>query len=223
MNPNFLLVHRNRYSEGMDNGQMTPRGYPNFIFYIKNLRFLVFRTDGRTDRNKSGGGCSRKSGMLHFPLPGSYVGTVLLSTSLVTCHPRCCLSSLVIHDVSYHLSPTMPLLCQCCCHHWRHCRFESIFLTWTGCFGFLFICSGHHMVYIGQGAKNVGEPTSCHNVYTYVEKRLWYREGLFTCSGHVYFGMLLLFIVEHQPTSLKSGAVQHIVCPWNSKIISKLK
>jgi hypothetical protein len=30
LNPNFLLVHRNRYSEGMDNGQKTPRGHPDF-------------------------------------------------------------------------------------------------------------------------------------------------------------------------------------------------
>ncbi len=35
----------------MDNGQMTPRGHPDFNSYIKNLRVLVFRTDGRTDRD----------------------------------------------------------------------------------------------------------------------------------------------------------------------------
>ncbi len=29
---------------------MTPRGYPNFNSYVKNLRVLVFRTDGRMDR-----------------------------------------------------------------------------------------------------------------------------------------------------------------------------
>ncbi len=50
MNQNFLLVHRNRYSERMDYGQMTPRGYPNFNSYIKNLRVLVFRTDRRTEK-----------------------------------------------------------------------------------------------------------------------------------------------------------------------------
>ncbi len=49
MNPNFLLVLRNRYSGGMDDGQMTPRGNPNINFYVKNLRFLVFQTDGQTD------------------------------------------------------------------------------------------------------------------------------------------------------------------------------
>jgi hypothetical protein len=50
LNPNFLLAHRKRYSEGMDNGQKTPRGNPNFNFYVKNLRFFVFWTDRQTDR-----------------------------------------------------------------------------------------------------------------------------------------------------------------------------
>jgi hypothetical protein len=49
MNRNFLLVHRNRHSQGMDDGQMTPRGNPNFNSYVKNLCFLVFQTDGRID------------------------------------------------------------------------------------------------------------------------------------------------------------------------------
>jgi hypothetical protein len=39
------MAHRNRYLEGTDNGQMTPRGYPNFDSYIKKLRILVFMTD----------------------------------------------------------------------------------------------------------------------------------------------------------------------------------
>ncbi len=50
LNPNFLLAHRNRYSEGMENGQKTPRGHPNFNSYVKNLHVLVFRIDGPTDR-----------------------------------------------------------------------------------------------------------------------------------------------------------------------------
>jgi hypothetical protein len=29
---------------------MTPRGYPNFNSYVKNLRVLVFRTDRQMDR-----------------------------------------------------------------------------------------------------------------------------------------------------------------------------
>jgi hypothetical protein len=49
MNPNFLLIHRNRYLEGMDDGQKTPRGHPEFNSYVKILRVLVFITDGRTD------------------------------------------------------------------------------------------------------------------------------------------------------------------------------
>jgi hypothetical protein len=49
MNPDFLLVHRNRYSEGMDDGQMTPRGYSNFNSYIKNLHVLVLRMDEQID------------------------------------------------------------------------------------------------------------------------------------------------------------------------------
>ncbi len=51
LHPNFLLAHRNRYSEGMDDGQKTPRGHPNFNSYVKNPRVLVFRTDGRIARD----------------------------------------------------------------------------------------------------------------------------------------------------------------------------
>ncbi len=36
---------KNRYSEGRIDRQMTPCGYPNFNFYVKNLRVLVFQTD----------------------------------------------------------------------------------------------------------------------------------------------------------------------------------
>jgi hypothetical protein len=32
LNPNFLLVHRNRYLEEIDDGQKTPRGHPDFSF-----------------------------------------------------------------------------------------------------------------------------------------------------------------------------------------------
>jgi hypothetical protein len=49
LNPNFFPPHKNRYSEGMDGGQRTPRGHPDFNSYVKILRVLVFRTDGRTD------------------------------------------------------------------------------------------------------------------------------------------------------------------------------
>jgi hypothetical protein len=39
LNPNFLIVHRNKYLEGFDNGQKTPRGHPDFHSYVK---FNVF-------------------------------------------------------------------------------------------------------------------------------------------------------------------------------------
>ncbi len=48
--PEFLLTHKNRYSEGMDDGQETPRGHPDFDSYVKILRVLVCITDGQTDR-----------------------------------------------------------------------------------------------------------------------------------------------------------------------------
>ncbi len=51
LNPNLLLAHRNRYSEGMDDGQKTPHGHPDFNSYVKNLCVLVFITDGWTDRD----------------------------------------------------------------------------------------------------------------------------------------------------------------------------
>jgi hypothetical protein len=41
------MGHRNRYLEGRDNGQMTPRGYPSFNSYVENLRFLY---SGQMDR-----------------------------------------------------------------------------------------------------------------------------------------------------------------------------
>jgi hypothetical protein len=40
---NFLLVHRNRYSEGMDDGQKTPRGHPDFHSYLNIQRVLYSR------------------------------------------------------------------------------------------------------------------------------------------------------------------------------------
>ncbi len=60
LNPNFLLVHRNRYSEGMDNGQKTPRGHPDVNSYEKILRVFIDnrrtnrQTDRQTDRQKDG-------------------------------------------------------------------------------------------------------------------------------------------------------------------------
>ena len=50
MNPNFLLAHRNRYLEGIDDEQMPPRGFPTFNSYIKNLHFFLFQTEGGTNK-----------------------------------------------------------------------------------------------------------------------------------------------------------------------------
>ncbi len=36
----YKMECRNRYSEGRNGRQMTPRGYPNFNFYVKNLLVL---------------------------------------------------------------------------------------------------------------------------------------------------------------------------------------
>jgi hypothetical protein len=46
----YMIARRNRYSEGMVDGQMTPRGYPNFNFYVKNLCVLISWMDGQMDR-----------------------------------------------------------------------------------------------------------------------------------------------------------------------------
>jgi hypothetical protein len=58
LNPNFLLAHRNRYLEGTDDGQKTPRGHPNLNSYVQNLPVFVFQTDrqtdGQTDRQTDG-------------------------------------------------------------------------------------------------------------------------------------------------------------------------
>jgi hypothetical protein len=48
------MGRRNRYLEWRDDGQMNPRGYTNFNFYIKNLRLFIFITDGQTDRQTDG-------------------------------------------------------------------------------------------------------------------------------------------------------------------------
>jgi hypothetical protein len=45
-----LLAHRNRYLEGMDGRQKTPRGHPDFIFYVQQLCVFIFQTDGLMDR-----------------------------------------------------------------------------------------------------------------------------------------------------------------------------
>jgi hypothetical protein len=49
LNPNFLLAHRNRNSEGTEDAQKTPRGHPDIKTYVQNLRVFIFWTDGRTD------------------------------------------------------------------------------------------------------------------------------------------------------------------------------
>jgi hypothetical protein len=45
----YKMAHRNRYLEETEDGQITPRGYPNCNFIVKNLHFLVFQTDGWTE------------------------------------------------------------------------------------------------------------------------------------------------------------------------------
>jgi hypothetical protein len=63
--------------------------------------------------------CSRKSKMVHFPLPGSYVGTVLLSTLLhqhhrhcnyCEAHPRCVILVAVINAPSLMSTSALLLL-----------------------------------------------------------------------------------------------------------------
>ncbi len=61
-----------------DDGQMTPRGYPNFNSYVKNLRFLVLPTDGQRD------------GQMDRDInPG---GLVYLARIDILSHPTVCLS-----------------------------------------------------------------------------------------------------------------------------------
>jgi hypothetical protein len=49
----YIMGCRNRYSEGTEDGQMTPRGYPNINSYVKKLRVLVFQIDRQTDRPRN--------------------------------------------------------------------------------------------------------------------------------------------------------------------------
>jgi hypothetical protein len=41
----YQMGGRIRFLEGRNDRQMTPRGYPNFSFYVKYLRFFVFWMD----------------------------------------------------------------------------------------------------------------------------------------------------------------------------------
>ncbi len=41
----LLIYTRCTWAGGTKNRQITPRGYPNFNSYVKNLRVLVFQTD----------------------------------------------------------------------------------------------------------------------------------------------------------------------------------
>jgi hypothetical protein len=70
LNPNFLLAHRKLYLEGMGDGQMTPRGYPDFNSYAKNLHVSIGKTDRQTDEDINlGGGClisSSRSTVLNY-------------------------------------------------------------------------------------------------------------------------------------------------------------
>ncbi len=52
LNLNFLLAHTNRYLEGMEDGQKTPRGHPDFNSYVKILRVFIRngQKNGQTDR-----------------------------------------------------------------------------------------------------------------------------------------------------------------------------
>jgi hypothetical protein len=45
LNPNFLLVHRNKYLEEKEDGQKTQRGHPDFQSYVKIQQVFIFQTD----------------------------------------------------------------------------------------------------------------------------------------------------------------------------------
>ncbi len=85
MNPNFLLAHRNRYSEGMNGGQKTPRGHPDFNSYVKILRVFIFQIDEQKDRDISTL-AARGLEALRVNLllkENSYVSNIILHRSLI--------------------------------------------------------------------------------------------------------------------------------------------
>ncbi len=51
----YMMARRNKYFEWMEDGQMTPRGNPNFNSYDKNLPILVFQSDGWMDGDNNPG------------------------------------------------------------------------------------------------------------------------------------------------------------------------
>ncbi len=56
------MAHRNRYLEVMDDGQMTPREYPNITSYVKYLRCSIGRMDGDINLGAGGLGHSLRVG-----------------------------------------------------------------------------------------------------------------------------------------------------------------
>ncbi len=64
----------NKYSEGMDNGQKTPRGHPDYNSYVNILR--VFIDNGRTIKRQTNG---RMEKLIRCGL-GNLIGSSRLST-----------------------------------------------------------------------------------------------------------------------------------------------
>jgi hypothetical protein len=89
LNPNFLLIHRNRYLEGIDNGQKTPHGHPDFNSYVKIPR--VFIDNGQTNRQTDKQTNRRTDGEIHSLRVGwrNFFPVVLLCQVFVLAGNRC--------------------------------------------------------------------------------------------------------------------------------------
>jgi hypothetical protein len=78
LNPNFLLAHRNRYLEGMDDGQKTPHGHPDFNSYVKILCVFIDNRWMDGDINPGGLSALRSSRLIWCGL-GNLIGSSRLT------------------------------------------------------------------------------------------------------------------------------------------------
>jgi hypothetical protein len=83
---------------------MTPRGYPNFNSYIKNLRVLVFRTDGQTDRQ------TRMEKLIRCGLGNLLVPPGKITQIYEHILPSICLSVRLPMEINFHMASHIEIL-----------------------------------------------------------------------------------------------------------------
>jgi hypothetical protein len=141
LNPYFLLAHRNRYSEGTEDGQKTTRGHPNTNSYVKNLRVWYSRqTDRQTDRR------TEKLircglGNLLVP-PGSWCDYLYLYGAMFFL-PRDILQNTILQP-NQTPNPIGILLLTMPCHLWPGGGMHKMRVRYTACHKHSLLISAEH-------------------------------------------------------------------------------